>query len=558
MRCVNTVSVPGEASVAFTTDGTATLTAGTTGNITATNSADNTISFTGTAGVTTDGDAVILTMADQTDLTNGSQSNSSDSHVYWILSPSAGKFKLASSYANYIAGTAVTITVNTTGSYVSIDMNQPNHFSPTESLAPFYMIDVIGRAWSLSATKWVFMGNTTRANANGNGIGVYRNYLFVFRNALVDYMNISTKAWSYGWAAVTLNTASGVNNPHQPFLNTTADTFYFPDAAFVGSIALKGAGPFDPTNATTYTASASSLLLPYNEVAQCVSILGTNLLVGGQFNVVYSWDRTSTGYVPIYVAEQGIYKIITINTNAFLFAGNRGRIYICNGSQAQLFKKIPDHISGTVEPYFTWGDVATNRNQIYFGIKSTSNADTSTILTAYGGVWAIDIDTVALRLVQKLSYNTYNGFCTALLALTSKSAGFSLYMGWISGTSTYGVDQGSTNLYTGGQSVVYSDLIPVGTAFRPKTFNQFEYKLSRPLVSGESVQLLAASDISNYFTDISSGTGFTNIGTDSTVGNLSNAFASTVQKNQWLMVKAVLTGTNTSPSFVRLREIRIR
>ena len=85
--------------------------------------------------------------------------------------------------------------------------------------------------------------------------------------------------------------------------------------------------------------------------------------------------------------------MITVNTNTYLFAGNRGRIYVTNGSQAELFKKIPDHLSGTVEPYYIWGAIGYSQNQLYFGFQAQQN--NGSILQS-GGLWALDITTGAL------------------------------------------------------------------------------------------------------------------------------------------------------------------
>jgi hypothetical protein len=253
------------------------------------------------------------------------------------------------------------------------------------------------------------------------------------------------------------------------------------------------------------------------------------------------------GYGGMDSAQPNVPKMLTVNTNAYIFMGNRGRIYVTNGSQAQLYKKIPDFLSGTVEPYFTWGGVGFNKNQMYFGVLGQTNALSAN--NNFGGLWAIDMDSGSLRLVNQLSYGSYAGYCTLFIPLTTTgAAGSGFYAGWDNNASGYGMDVSASTPYTSGQSYVVSDAIPIGNFLNKYTPTNIEFKLSVPLVSGESIQLLSAQNVNGSYT---------NIGTESTAGVISAVFPFTDQQFQWLLIKAVLTSTSSSPSYVRLKEIRI-
>jgi hypothetical protein len=274
-------------------------------------------------------------------------------------------------------------------------------------------------------------------------------------------------------------------------------------------------------------------------------------MVGGKNNVIYPWDRFDSNFnFPLLCAENNIVKMVTINTNTYIFIGNRGRIYVTNGSQVQLYKKIPDHISGTVEPYFTWGGATYTKNQLYFGLLATTNAGAP--ISQYGGVWAIDVDTNALRLVNKLSYGTYNGYATALIAnFATNPAGTGLYIGWYDGVSTYGMDTTVSTPYTGSQATIDYDLIPIGTFNKTRDLTQIEYKLTRPLVSGESVTL------NTRLVFDTQSTGYTQVLTDNKAGNYSNSAPVNFQNAQWIQIQAVLNSITVNPSYVRIRQIRI-
>ncbi len=563
LKNVNIISTLGEASIGFATS--LNSLGSFSGSIASADASGDTITYTAETGTPVSGMAIVLAGGSLPGGTSaGSQSSAADVNVYWISSINTSN-KTFQLFTNPAVSSLVNISGTGTGTFASINMTAPRHWTAvtsTPSSVVNYIVDSVGRVWYQNGTNWIFTGNITRANANGNGLVYYQasdgtGYLFVYRNHLIDYMpTASIGTWTYGWQ--TMNTATGVANSHHSLVGQD-NVVYYCDGAWLGSFFQTVAGtPFDPSNAATYTWAQKALALPFVDIAQWLTELGVSLLVAGMRNLVYPWNRTSTSFnFPIFMADTfgyasmastqpNIPRMITINTNAYIFMGNRGRIYVTNGSQAQLYKKFPDFLAGTVEPYFTWGAVGFNKNQLYFGILSFNNAQSANNMT--GGLWAIDMDTKALRLVNQLSYASYAGFCTLFIPITTQAPGSGFYAGWDSGSSTYGMDISSANLYTAGEAYVISDLIPVGTFIKKRTFSQVEFKLSAPLVSGESVQLFIGSNLTGSFTPL---------GTESTVGVLSSNFPVTVENMQWCKIKAVLTGTNSSPSYVRLKELRI-
>lgn len=453
----------------------------------------------------------------------------------------------------------VNITSTGSATFHTIDMGQPSNRAYSIDSNKYYMVDTNGRAWQLnrptdSPAGCLYLGNTTLTNTAGNGLIAYRGYLFVFRDNAIDYMNLATLAWTYGWQ--TMNTNNGIHNSHYAHIGQD-DTVYFCDAAYVGSFFQKPGKTFDPSDSTTYTYTSKALALPSTDIAQCIAELGINLLVGGRLNAIYPWDRISTSFTyPILLAEQFITRMVTINTNTYIFAGNRGRIYITNGSQVNLFKKVPDHISGDVEPYFVWGDAGFTKNQLYFGTQAFDNA--GNLIAQYGGLWALDIESEALRLSNKLSNNVYSGLVTCVLPVSqaaslgvSTTPGSGIWIGWKTYTPTYGVDVTVSNLYTNSEATIDTDLIPIGTYEKPRDMTRIEYKLSKALVSGESITIKYRLIFNTQ------DTGYTTVLTDSTAGNFSLSGPINFKNAQWVQFQIVLNSTNTNPSKVRLREIRI-
>lgn len=310
---------------------------------------------------------------------------------------------------------------------------------------------------------------------------------------------------------------------------------------------------FDVNSSGTYVFTRQALALPSNETAQSLAELGQTLLIGGTTNRIYPWNRIASSFtIPILVAENNIQKMVTVNTNTFIFAGNRGRIYKTNGSQAQLYVKIPDYVTGVIEPYITWKAFGYNRNQIYFSFSATNNSGTN--LTTTGGLWALDIDLDCLRMVNKLSYDTYNGYASVFIptqSTTQTANGFGFNVGWYSG-STYGMDVTSANPYANYETYVETDIIPVGTLWQRRTFEQVEFLLSAPLVSGEGVKIEYRTNLTESW----SGVGDTYETT--TAGVLADVYTVNWQNVQWIQFKISTKSTSSSPSYTRLRQIRVR
>lgn len=566
IRNMNLISVPKEASVNFQT--VQSSLSGFSGSVASASATNDTVTYSGETGTPVNGMVVVFAGGSlPAGITAGTQGVTADTNIYWIDSVNTGA-KTFQIFTTYARSSPVNITGDGTGTFGSINMTQPRHTISTYVATAgtmYFTLDSVGRCWALNATIWSYLGNITRANANGNGLVTYTAsdgtvFLFVFRNALIDWMACaSLGTWNYAWK--TMNTGAGYAHSHHAIVGQD-NVAYFCDNYYVGSFFQKvAATPFDPSSSGTFTFTTTALTLPYTDVTQQLVELGANLLIAGSKNFLYQWDRISTGQsYPVFLADNfgladlsisqpNIPKMITLNTNTYIFMGVRGRIYITNGTQAQLYKKIPDHLSGTVEPYYIWGAIGFNKNQLYFGLIATANDGTAN--ANYGGLWAIDMDTKAIRLVNQLSYGSYAGYCTTFVPILTVGAGSGFYAGWDSGSSTYGIDSTISSGYSNYQSYIDTDNIPIGTLLKPITSNNMEWKIVKPLTSGEGVKV-------SYRTDLSQS--FTLIWEETTVGVFSSVSPSINWQNaQWIQfrIETKSTGVNTS-SFVRLTELRLR
>jgi len=333
-----------------------------------------------------------------------------------------------------------------------------------------------------------------------------------------------------------------------------------------GASGLQYFNTFTPQRGDFYTYSSQRLNLPYYETSTCLSEIGNTVIVGGITNQIYPWDQVSTlpGDI-IFLPETGAKKIITVNNTAYIFAGNKGNIYISNGSSTAGSLKVPDYCAGIagspstyIEPYFTWGDAVYCRGRVYFSILDQTSIKTGNC----GGIWSfvptqnffVGQDTgQAPRIDNQNSYGTYNGIATVLIGNQEQNAiSPQFWSGWYSSISspTYGIDY--TDVIPEEATIIESDLIPTGTSLDQKTFSQIEYKLSSDLVSGESILIKYRQNSTDAWVSV---------GTAEVEGptELSGILPVNFQKGQWLQLQATLVPIpSTASSFCRLKELRIR
>jgi hypothetical protein len=311
----------------------------------------------------------------------------------------------------------------------------------------------------------------------------------------------------------------------------------------------------------TWVYSQSIVKINSGDRANCLGELGSQLMIGGINNYIYPWDRISPNFsTPIFLSENFISRLVTVNTTMYIFCGYKGRIFVTNGANATPFYKIPDYLSLTTNPYFIWTDACFNRNQLYFGFQVTNNAGTT--LSTMGGLWAVDVDSgqpTAPRLQNIMSYGTYAGYVSAIctnratpyeyLSNPPQTDGYGLFMGWYDGVSTSNIDIGISAPYLSGQSFVDTDPVPIGQYLTEKTLSGLEYKLGQPLASGESVAIAYRTQLSGNYTDNPLDTYIT--------GNVSGWGVPIFEKSQWVQFRVTLTSTATNPSYCRVREIRL-
>lgn len=123
----------------------------------------------------------------------------------------------------------------------------------------------------------------------------------------------------------------------------------------------------------------------------------------------------------------------------------------------------------------------------------------------------------------------------------------SYYSVWSNGANTGGIDYNDTTLWQNFEPVIETDLIPLASVLQKKTLGNLEFKLDRPMVSGDQIRLSWRSSATGAYTVVGTFT-------DTTVADYKQ---SDIEKVQWVQFKAEFKCAASGSSFIPLREIRV-
>lgn len=429
--------------------------------------------------------------------------------------------------------------------------------------------------------------NDTNGSAQTNWVlptGVYQ--LITSNNELVDAsltfgstaiafakpLN-GTSSTSVTIRAIFGSSRNNIVPQHMSIISANDGNLYFCNGQFVGSLSVTSGYAFQLNQPTTYSFNYSALPLPQYETAIWLAELSGSMLIAG-VNKLYTWDFVSltvNSFIPIV---ENITRMINILNNIYIFAGNKGSIYLSNGYSISPLKKIPDYLTslgGTsgnsnslIDPVWTIGGIMTHRQKLYFqAFAQDSNTDNGIFagilsLSLVNATSSITFDTAGSIVVENQnSFGIVTGSTTAEGLLIDQPAAIS---GSVQGNDSYfsawhdtngGVDFNDTTPYSAGEAFIETDIIPIGTALEQKTFSNIEFKLDQPMRSGDSISVYARQSLSDSYVLVGA-TATTVLSFPYTPLNFENF--------QWVQFQIVLTcaASAANTSFMRLREIRIR
>lgn len=498
VKCLNIATIPGEVSVNYARSLQTNLHI-VNGTFNASGS-NNVVTYSGTTALVA-GSWVTISTSTITNL--DSSHGFAGGASYYVLSVTSGNVTLANTYS----GTLIS-NFGLTGSatFSTVNMGKPIAYTYTSfdtfPSYQYFVLDATGLVWLQNSGSITWAALQPVVVSGATGVFCYNGYVFVAADKLY-YKGIGTPTL-LGTAWGTFKTISS-GFPH-PSVLTPSNLLVLGDASQLDTLMVNPGFSFDPTNAATYTWSSPAVSLPSTDVANTLALIGngsaatggtggaTNILVGGIQNLIYPWAPGTAFFQPvIFVSENYIQQMVTVNNLVYVFAGSKGNVYITNGSSLTSVISIPDYIANSTganqDPYMIWGGAMYLRGRIWFSAQSAN----------CGGIWSFiptinyfpQQDTgIALRLEHQNSYGTYNGLATILFApqktTDQQAEGVQYFSGWDDGTSggssnPYGIDFSGTTPFSNGAAIIETDLIPTGTLLSKETFEEMEYKLSAPL-----------------------------------------------------------------------------
>lgn len=360
----------------------------------------------------------------------------------------------------------------------------------------YFALGDTGKVYKYTAIGgWAVVAGNTTTNASGNGLAIWKDYVLVARDNLIDaYGPLSgSPSWTSGFA-----TMNSTNDKWHPMLVAQNDVVYIGDGRYISS--LQELTNFAPGTGATFTWTANALDLPEQYRVKCLAELGNNLMIGtivsdtnelsggitARFADIFPWDKSSDSFdLPIRLNDFGVHQMQNINNLLFVTAGNWGHIYLTNGSSTKLLRKIPKGIHNlTQAQFFNFypGACMSRDGRYYFG-SSRGSANSTTPV----GMWSVSLDG-KLVYEQSISTGTVTSSNTLSIGALYPIGEDNFWMSFRD-NATYGINNTATNGYTGYVAYVMSPLFKVGTKLNKKTYNQIEFDLDIPLSTGQGIKL---------------------------------------------------------------------
>lgn len=407
----------------------------------------------------------------------------STSTTYFLIRTGDLTYKLATTFANAIAGTAIDITGAGSGTHTATTTNlgtiKQQAYDQKNSVR--YFQDSNGRVWKFNgtgSTMQLINGNTL-TSGTGNGLVVWKDYLFAFRSAKIDVYGplSSSPTWSNDWQTITAG-------DHYAIVGQD-NILYFCNGKNIGS--LKEVTTFNPATGGTFTFNASALDLPENVISYTLEEFGQQIAIGTNNYKVYFWDRVSASFaLPLRVSDKITYSMLYTNNMLFIAGGTS--IYIANGSDIVRVSKIPEELSslynfnnqsavGYIKNMIRWND------KVYFSLSSE---------TGVGGVWSLDLASpdgnypIVLESVNSDgSYGSSGSACGASLLFVESEE---LY--WVATGGTSGIDvMENTRVWTNYEPYITTQWIELGTKIEPYTLSRIEVHTDKAMLASESIKV---------------------------------------------------------------------
>jgi len=336
--------------------------------------------------------------------------------------------------------------------------------------------------------------------ANLWDIKIYKDYLWVrHANVMSCYGPLSS-----GGAQWFGNIATGFSSSYRGVLLVGQDDYiYSGNGNYVAKIEVTASGT--PGVAPTLNTNLIALDLKDGQYVSCLAEYNTSIVIGtgsgssysdmaNNYNAkIYFWNRQlgtlgnpGLADLPINFNENGIHQMISHANRLFVVAGTQGNVYETDSTSYAKVGQIPFFQNNKFArcEYFPNAISISSKGTLLIGVSTLDQYSKA-------GVYEIDISNASkpISLKQTISTGTVSTASGRISIGFIIDTNFNRFVGWRD-VNTYGVDElNSGRLRNNYTSIIETDMVKVGSFLAKKTFENIEFSLVEPLVSGQSIKL---------------------------------------------------------------------
>jgi len=416
----------------------------------------------------------------------------------------------------------------------------------------------VARVVSRNGDVYVLVAGTVNSVLYKNGVNItnvvgvgrdmveYKGYLIISAGSALHCIGTSiSTAYFSNW-----QTGLDSANYLKMVVSKSDGNIYIANGVNIKRISAFVIGSFAVAPTCTFD---TAITLPDGYYAITIAELGSRLMVGT--STATSWFGRSLSQEasifpyrigvsatafddPITIANANcVQQIKVCNGIMYITAGDRGNLYISNGTKYTQVRTIPYFNGAGYYPEVTYYPNAISINRLgnlVIGISVNSNGDN-------GGIYEINITSGNYE-VSQLNLlelpDGYSGGDTAV-GFIQQDRGSLMYYGFQS-VNTYGVYSVYQECYGNYEAVVESPLYIIGNKLNPKTFENVELTFGRPLVDAQGVKIYYRNSISGNWT-LTGTFDFTTFGSVNTIRG-----KALIPTTSILQIKIALTADTTS------------